>query len=120
MGLKDTIMDWLTADGGEEGKVREDGGSYQRDYQGTALDRDDIDAFIMIFRPKRFTAIEEVCRYLRSGKAVIVNMEEASPEDAQRMIDYLSGVVMAKDGSITRIVRNIYMCTPNNIGVVEQ
>ena len=46
--------------------------------------------------------------------------EEASSEDeAQRMLDFASGAVYALGGCIQQVAPNIFLLTPEGLGIVD-
>ena len=47
----------------------------------------------------------------------MVNLHKLPRDAAQRMIDFLTGVVYAVDGSIQKIGHNVILCTPKNVPV---
>ena len=48
------------------------------------------------------------------------NTENMTGEDKRRLIDFLSGVIMAMDGMIAKIYQNVFICAPKDIGVIEE
>ncbi len=117
MGLIDTIKGWITEP--VDGETEPDGEGYQKDYQRTD-NAEGIDAFLMVMNPEHFLEAETICNHIKQGRAVIMCMEKADIKDRQRLIDFVSGVVMARDGMIAKIHPNVYLCTPKNIGVIEE
>lgn len=92
---------------------------YERDYQdGESIDK--IDAFVIVAKPVHFEEVEKLCKHIKSGRAVLINLEKMATEERQRTVDFLSGVVMAKDGMIARVYQSVYICAPKNIGIVEE
>jgi len=66
------------------------------------------------------SSFEEACGItdnLRAKKPVIINLENMSGEESRRMIDFLSGVVCAIDGSIQKITSGIFFIAPFNVEV---
>ena len=120
MNILETIKKWLYEPDPDpddpEGKIEDD---YQRDYQIEESIKG-IKAFIVVTKPKGFEEVEQLCSHLKSGKAILLNTEKMSSEDKQRMIDFLSGVVMAKDGTIAKIYQNVYICASKSIGIIEE
>ena len=51
---------------------------------------------------------------LKEGHQQIVNLEKATPEVCTRVIDFLSGVTYALDGSIEKVGEKVYLFTPSN------
>jgi len=54
---------------------------------------------------------------LKSGQQQIVNLEKAAPPMAERIIDFLSGVTYALDGSVERIGEKVYLFAPANVQI---
>jgi cell division inhibitor SepF len=55
---------------------------------------------------------------LKSGEFQIVNLEKATPQMAERIIDFLNGVCYALDGTVERVGERVYMFVPASV-VVE-
>jgi cell division inhibitor SepF len=63
-------------------------------------------------------SLRSYAQYLLSHHALIVDVNELADSDideATRVIDYLSGVVEAVDGSVFEITNNIFVFAPDNI-----
>ena len=58
---------------------------------------------------------KDICNYLLSGKAVVLNMEGIHMEVAQRIIDFVSGAAYSMDGNLQRISNYIFIVTPNSV-----
>lgn len=54
---------------------------------------------------------------LKMGEQQIVNLEKASPQMGERIIDFLSGVCYALDGTVERIGDRVYLFVPANVEV---
>ena len=117
------IRQWLTADEDEEYEPSsgssETSEDYQKDYQ-EGKKPGNIASFIMIEKPKRFEEIQKISDHIKHARAVLLNIQDLPPQDKQRTIDFLSGVALARNGSIAKIYQNVYLCTPENIGVIEE
>ena len=75
------------------------------------------DTKMLLFEPRSFDEAEEIARHLKSRRAAVVNLHKLQRDYAQRTIDFLTGVVVALDGSIQKIGHNVILCTPKNVGV---
>ena len=75
------------------------------------------DTKMVLFEPRSFDEAEEIARHLKSRRAAVVNLQKLQRDYAQRTIDFLTGVVVALDGSIQKIGHNVILCTPKNVGV---
>lgn len=54
---------------------------------------------------------------LKGGEHQIVNLERATPQMAERIIDFLNGVCYAIDGTVERVGDKVYMFVPANVTV---
>lgn len=54
---------------------------------------------------------------LKNGEHQVVNLERASPQMAERIIDFLNGVVYALEGRVERVGDRVYMFVPANVQV---
>lgn len=54
---------------------------------------------------------------LKSGEHQIVNLERATPQMGERIIDFLNGVCYALDGTVERVGDKVYMFVPANVAV---
>ena len=52
---------------------------------------------------------------LKDGQQQIVNLERSAPDMAERIVDLLSGVTYALDGSVDRIGDKVYLFAPANV-----
>ena len=69
---------------------------------------------IVRFHPTSFQDSRKAATDLVASKAVIVNLEELDKDASRRMVDFLSGVVFARDGDVQKIAQNAYVfCPPN-------
>ena len=75
---------------------------------------------ILVVTPSSNAEVTEVVTNLRNGDACIVCLEGLDVTDAQRRLDFLSGVICAMNGSIKRLNANTYILTPTGIGVRRQ
>ena len=54
---------------------------------------------------------------LKGGEHQIVNLERATPQMGERIIDFLNGVCYALDGTVERVGEKVYMFVPANVPV---
>lgn len=72
---------------------------------------------VRIIKPKSFEDSEEVCETLIKGQPVVVNLEGFDDDDAQRIMDFISGCLFAIDGKLHRISRYIFIFSPANVDI---
>lgn len=70
-----------------------------------------------LYEPRSFEEVELIAHGLKAGKAVIVNLHRLKETQAQRVIDFLSGVTIAIDGSIKEVGESVILCTPMVIDI---
>jgi cell division inhibitor SepF len=54
---------------------------------------------------------------LKGGQQQIVNLEKATPQMAERIIDFLNGVTYALDGYVEKVAEKVYLFAPANVQV---
>ena len=67
---------------------------------------------IAVYRPKSLKDVERFITFLRGGEPAVANLNDIDEEDAQRVLDYLSGAIFALSGSVHRITDNIFVFSP--------
>lgn len=72
---------------------------------------------ILVLTPRTNVEVTEIVANLKKGEACIVCLEGLDATDAQRRLDFLSGVICAENGTIKRLNPNTYILTPSGIGV---
>jgi len=73
---------------------------------------------IIFFYPKSYSEVQKLIDYLKAGESVMLNLDGISDEEAQRMLDFSSGAVYALSGSIQRVSGNIFLLTPEGLGII--
>lgn len=72
---------------------------------------------MIVINPEDYDTAREICDYIKSGKPVVVNLENMAFETAQRVMDFLSGSCYSLNGNVQRVAKNIFIVAPNNIDV---
>jgi FtsZ-interacting cell division protein YlmF len=65
-------------------------------------------------------SMKQYAGYLLSREAMVLDVNLLAAEDieeATRLVDYLSGVVEAVDGSVWEVTKNIFIFAPQNIRI---
>jgi cell division inhibitor SepF len=75
---------------------------------------------VIIIQPETIDDAQEICDHLKSKKAVVVNLEGLGKEEAQRIVDFLSGAVYALDGGIQKVSYGIFVIAPNNVDLMGE
>lgn len=70
------------------------------------------------YAPSSFAEVREISQNLVERRAVILNLEETDPDDANRLLDFMSGVAFALDGQIRRIAKQVYAFAPAGVDFI--
>jgi len=72
---------------------------------------------MVVLQPQSMEDTQVVIDNLCQGKSIIVNLENLSPEVAQRLLDFISGAIYALRGSIRKVSRGIFLLAPNGVDI---
>ena len=72
---------------------------------------------MMLLEPRAFSEGQQIVDYLRGRSAVVVNLKRVTPDQARRIIDFLSGSIYAIGGNMQKLGGGIFLCTPKNVNV---
>ena len=70
-----------------------------------------------IIKPSNFGESQQVCDILLSGQPVIVNFEGMDIEEAQRIMDFISGCIFSISGNMRPVSRYIFIFSPKNVDI---
>lgn len=80
---------------------------------------ENLDSVILIAKPRSFKDSLLLSKQIKKGRAIMLSLEYMIPEEKQRLLDFISGVVMAKDGMIAKVYNNVYVCSADNVGILN-
>lgn len=72
---------------------------------------------MILLEPRAFSESQQIADYLKARNAVVVNLKRVTPDQAKRIIDFLSGTLYAIGGTLQKLGNGIFLCTPNNVSV---
>lgn len=72
---------------------------------------------MMLLEPRAYSESQQIADYLKARNAVVVNLKRVTPDQAKRIVDFLSGTIYAIGGDLQRLGGGIFLCTPNNVNV---
>ena len=72
---------------------------------------------VNIIKPTTFEDSQNICNMLLSGRPVVVNLEGFDPDDAQRIMDFISGCIYSIKGQYHQISKYIFIFTPENVDI---
>ena len=71
----------------------------------------------VFFTPKCYDDVKKLVDYLKQTEPAILNLDNISDDEAQRILDFVSGGVCALNGSIQRIKGNIFLVAPEGFNI---
>lgn len=74
-------------------------------------------AKMILMEPRAFSESQQIADHLKKRNTVVVNLKRVTPEQAKRIVDFLSGTIYAISGKIQKIGGGIFLCAPNNVSV---
>ena len=72
---------------------------------------------MILFEPRAYSESTQITDYLKSRNTVVVNLKRVTPEQAKRIIDFLSGSLYAMNGNLQKLGGGIFLCAPNNVDI---
>jgi len=72
---------------------------------------------MILLEPRAYSESQQIADHLKKRNAVVVNLKRVTPEQAKRIVDFLSGTIYAIGGDLKKIGGGIFLCTPNNVNV---
>ena len=71
----------------------------------------------MVYEPRNADDVQTLIDFLKTRESAIINLDNVEPEISQRVLDFVSGAVYALNGSIHRISGNIFLLSPEGVGI---
>ncbi len=71
---------------------------------------------IVLARPTDYSEVKAIGDDLNDQKTVLLNLETVKPEDAKRILDFLSGVAYANGADIKMMAQKTFAIMPRNVG----
>ena len=72
---------------------------------------------MILLEPRAYSESQQIADHLKKKNTVVVNMKRVTPDQAKRIVDFLSGTVYALGGDLQKIGAGIFLCTPRNVNV---
>ena len=86
-------------------------------YETKAFKEVDNGSKMILFEPRAYSESQQIADYLKKRNAVVVNLKRVTPDQAKRIVDFLSGTLYAINGGLQKLGTGIFLCTPNNVDV---
>ena len=72
---------------------------------------------IVTLVPQSFNDCQRIGEAFRSGNPVVMNLTALDRAQAQRVIDFASGLVFGLHGSIQRVTDKVFLLSPRNVDI---
>jgi len=72
---------------------------------------------MILLEPRAYSESQQIADHLKKRNTVVVNLKRVTPDQAKRIVDFLSGTIYAIGGDLQKIGGGIFLCTPNNVNV---
>jgi FtsZ-interacting cell division protein YlmF len=72
---------------------------------------------MILLEPRAYSESQQIADYLKSNSSVVVNLRRVTPDQAKRIVDFLSGTLYAVGGDLQKLGGGIFLCTPNTVNV---
>ena len=115
----DKIKKFMDNDFGEGNKVTPSSNNSDDYYEvskDTFKDQNASSKMVLV-EPRAYSESQQIADYLKSRMSVVVNLKRVTPEQAKRIVDFLTGTLYAIGGNMQKLGSGIFLCTPKNINV---
>ncbi len=100
--------------GGEEDTEEE----YVETEEGVeAPQKYDSEKTVILLEPRAYSESQQIADYLKKNSSVIVNLKRVTPDQAKRIVDFLSGTIYAIGGDLQKLGGGIFLLTPHGMNV---
>ena len=72
---------------------------------------------VVVYEPHTPEDVQVLIDYLKEREPAVVNLDNVEPAAAQRILDFVSGATYALSGSVHRIAGNIFLLSPQGVGI---
>jgi len=74
---------------------------------------------ILRAKPETIDEAPQVANQIKGQLPVIVNLEDVPDAEARRIVDFLGGVVYGLDGTMKKVARSVFICSPFDVPVEQ-
>jgi Uncharacterized protein conserved in bacteria len=72
---------------------------------------------MVLVEPKVFNDVEEIVAQLKNKKTIICSLNSAPKDEAQRILDFVSGTSFALNGQVRKIGKNTFLFAPDSVAI---
>jgi cell division inhibitor SepF len=73
---------------------------------------------VILVNPERFADAPSIGDHLNNKRTVVLNLESTPKDVSRRLIDFLSGVAYANNGTLKRVANSTFIITPYNVDIM--
>ncbi len=92
----------------------------KRNNKVLSINQSSAQSKIVVLKPKCFNNSTAVADELRRRRPVIVDVGALDPDEARRVVDFISGTVYGMDGNMQKITSGIFVATPNHVDIMGE
>ena len=75
------------------------------------------DNTMILLEPRAYSESQQIADYLKANSSVVVNLRRVTPDQAKRIVDFLSGTIYAIGGDLQKLGGGIFLLTPSSVNV---
>ncbi len=75
---------------------------------------------VVICEPLSYSESQSIADYVLANRSIVINLHKITPDQAKRIIDFLSGTIYAIGGAIQKVGDDIFLLTPKEVSVKGQ
>ena len=72
---------------------------------------------MILLEPRAYSESQQIADHLEKRNTIVVNLKRVTPEQAKRIVDFLTVTLYAIGGNMQKLGSGIFLCTPKNINV---
>ena len=72
---------------------------------------------LFLAKPERFEDVTSIADQYCARRTIVLNLEKADRDLSRRIIDFMSGVAYAKNGSLRKAANNTFVIAPSDVDV---
>lgn len=110
-------INWKKIFGTDDSNEAGNNNAYYNQTAESALEENDGNSKMILLEPRAYSESQQIVDHLKNRNAVLVNLRRVTPDQAKRIIDFLSGTIYAIGGEIQKVGGGIFLCTPNNVNI---
>lgn len=108
---------WFNSITGVDDNNYQDGSENMGEYTVPADEVEKNNNKMILLEPRAYSESQQIANYLKNNSSVVVNLKRVTPDQAKRIVDFLSGTLYAIEGDLQKLGGGIFLCTPKSINV---